>query len=141
MSISFYILAPQTCADCFLLKEELNQCGWDLDAGQEVWRRQQEHLAICEDHIPDVQMSNTNARMVIERLGLEFDYCGEVSPDDLLSRAMTGNIGRDDSGMPTHQEGRMIYVGLAPGYFEAKLGALAELATKAKELDLPVHWG
>lgn len=92
-----------------------------------------------------VNMSNTNAALVIERLGLEFDYSGSISADDLLGRALVGNIGRDDTGTATHVDaaaGRATIVecGLPDGYFDSRLGALAELAEAAQAFGVPVTW-
>jgi hypothetical protein len=98
----------------------------------------------------DVNVSNTNAVMILQRLGLEVDFdegelCGNADPDDILGRAMLGNVGRDDSGTRSTEErgaGGATFVdcGLRAGYFGDRLGAIAELATEAKRLGMVVAW-
>jgi len=100
----------------------------------------------CPDCVLAVNVSNTNARAILERLGVEFDYCGTLDPTDLLGRAMTANIGQDDSGRPSSIEtgaggATMIDCGRSAGYFDRNFERLATLATIAQRRALPVVWG
>ncbi len=97
----------------------------------------------------DVQVSNTNAQMILERLGYPADpedgLAGDADPADLLGRALTGNIGRDDDGIPTVTDdtpgrARHIYCGLRPGYFTGQLDAIARLAAEAQARGELVAW-
>lgn len=94
----------------------------------------------------DINVSNTNAQMILERLGVEFDYCGEIQASDLLGRAMTANVGRDDSGIAATEdraEGRatIIECGLPAGYFDDRMEGLTNLALAALASGLMVVWG
>lgn len=102
--------------------------------------------AACEACSVQVNMSNANAALVIERLGLPFDYAGSIAAEDLLARAMLGNIGRDDSGVGEAVErgaggATMVDCGVRPGYFADRLGALADLAAFAIERGWGIAWG
>lgn len=89
---------------------------------------------------PEVNMSNSNARGVIERLGLEFDYCGSIDPDDLLGRAMVANVGRDDSGVRDVADGNFIDCGLPAGYYADRMAQLVDVALYARDNGLMVQW-
>lgn len=102
-------------------------------------------LDACPECSLSLNVSNTNAAQIIDRLGVEFDYCGVIDPADLFGRAAVGNIGRDDSGMETTViggDGRatLVECGLPAGYFEDRLGALAHLAQYAIEHGTLVSW-
>ena len=102
---------------------------------------------IAENHIgivaggPTLNVSNRNAALIIERLGVEFDYCGSIDADDLLGRALVGNVGRDDSGDPAIEIApNFIEGGLRAGYFDDRLGEIVEIATWAKANGAFVAW-
>lgn len=91
----------------------------------------------------EVQLAKANAVAVLTRLGLPVDPecpCGETTPDDMLGRALTGNVGLDDSGDPSVQDGNMIDCGHAPGYFTQTMERLAALAGEAQAQDAMVVW-
>lgn len=95
---------------------------------------------------PSLNVSNTNAALLLERLGVEFDHSGSIDADDLLGRALTANVGRDDNGMPAaeyHEPGklRMTDCGLRPGYFEDRLAVLVTVANHAQSHGVSVTWG
>lgn len=113
--------------------------GWCVECSQTG----REECEICS---AAVNMSNANAAQVIERLGLDFDYCGTIAAADLLGRAMLGTVGRDDSGVPSVEDrgengARVIECGLPAGYFAARLGSLADLATLALARGVGITWG
>jgi len=90
-----------------------------------------------------VSVSNANAVAVLDRLGYDFDPsdpCGESTAVDFLGRAMTANVGLDDSGLRVVQDGNMIDCGRRAGYFGDRMGQLAVLATEAQARDLLVVW-
>lgn len=113
-----------------------------------------EHGVILEHVDSDLALnvSNANACALLDRLG--FDAAdgrlwGECSGDDMLGRALVGNIGRDDSGVDatTVFDGewvgggaQMIDCGVRPGYYEDRMDALVALASYAKEHDMMVGW-
>lgn len=112
----------------------------------------------------DINMSNTNARGMFERLGLvsspsepeTFDedfgfddsvpWSGHIDADDLLGRVLIAQgISPSDAGMPsTTSEGlggaTIVDCGRSVGYFDDRLVILAELAQRAKEDGVEVHW-
>jgi hypothetical protein len=96
----------------------------------------------------DVNVSNTNALAILTRLGYPADPedpYGNADPDDLLGRAMTGNIGLDDQGIPATVDaapGRatVIECGVRPGYFTGRLDEIARLAAEAKTRGVLVGW-
>ena len=92
-----------------------------------------------------LNVANGNAALILERLGVEFDYYGEIDGADLVGRAMVGNVGRDDSGVASSEDRReglatVIDCGVRPGYFEDRLGVLAELGLAAAERGCLVSW-
>lgn len=99
------------------------------------------HRTACPTCSVEVNMSQTNAAAVIERLGVTFDYCGTIDPDELIGRALTGNVGRDDTGVNHTHTGNMIDCGVRPGYYNDRLGQLADLATYAKDNGFQISWG
>lgn len=96
----------------------------------------------------DLNVSNTNAIQVLERLGVDVDpewLVGSMTGDDLLGRALVGNVGRDDMGVSTFEHrgeagARIVECGLRAGYFNDTLGRLATLATEAKARGVLVGW-
>jgi len=115
-----------------------------------------EHYGICDCVIAaqdecsycsaGVNVSNTNAAQILDRLGIEFDYCGVIDPADLFGRAAVANIGRDDSGVDATEisgdgHATMIDCGMRNGYFADRLGSLERLASLAMDRGLLIAWG
>ena len=96
----------------------------------------------------EVNLSNTNAGMVLARLGYDFDPscpCGEDTPEGLLGRAQVANVGLDDSGTATVDDSlpgkcQWIECGVAPGYFDRTMARLAALAGEARRQGKMVSW-
>lgn len=131
-----------TSTEHFEMDAWMDMPGYDL-----CFECQSAQEAACPICSLEVNMSNANAMQVIERLGIEFDYCGSIGAADLLGRAMTGNVGRDDSGVSTVERGgpgtgtaRIIECGLPAGYFDGRLEQLARLAAAALAGGLSVSW-
>ena len=126
----------------------------DIDAYQPIHGPQscdvcdQQAFVLAEyedDGVPEVNLSNSNAFLALERLGIEPDYCGEFDPVDFMGRAMVANVGREDDGVPSvvdAQPGRatMVDCGLPAGYWADRMGALAEVATYARDKGVAVYW-
>lgn len=95
----------------------------------------------------DLNVSNVNAMLIFERLGIDPEPWGEIDPAEFLGRALVANVGRSDEGTAPsvdrfHEDGATwVDCGLRPGYFEDRFGALATLATVAVERDLIISWG
>lgn len=99
----------------------------------------------------NLNVSNANARAILDRLGYEVDeygIVGEATPEDLLGRALVGNVGRDDSGVDAVETpgewfgggATMIDCGIRPGYFEDRMAALVALASHAMDRNLMISW-
>jgi len=92
-----------------------------------------------------VNVSNSNAFALLDRLGIDADYCGSMAAEDFLGRAMVANVGRCDEGFaPTTERGQggatMIDCGVRPGYFDDRMSSLAELASTAAARGFLVAW-
>jgi len=110
--------------------------------------------AVCDiDDALDVNVANTNARTLLNALGLDVidgDLCGSTSGEDFLGRVLIAlATDRDDTGVRSAVIGgaelgqsgaTMIDCGLAPGYFASRFGALHALALEAARLGREVHW-
>ena len=99
----------------------------------------------CDACSLEVNVSNANAALLLERLGVEFDYCGTVDASDFLARAMLANVGRDDSGTATVTDSggggaTMVDCGLRPGYYGDRFDSLAALATWCAARGYLVGW-
>ena len=99
----------------------------------------------CAECALPVNVSNGNAAAILERLGLEFDYCGTVDASDFLGRALVANVGRDDSGVAPHEErgeggALLVDCGQSVGYFDSRMAALVTLATVAVERGHGIGW-
>jgi len=101
----------------------------------------------CEKY--DINVSNTNAAALLERLGYPCDagdeLCGQADPGEILGRAMTGNVGRDDQGTPVlvyRQPGHATFIdcGVPAGYFTDRMSAITDLAVEARNRGLLVVW-
>lgn len=114
---------------------------WDAEFDQ--WDAHKDHGDCVNRH--EVNLSNANAAAVLARLGVTFDHCGTIDPDDLLGRAMVANIGADDTGTAAVTDvGALgcttIDCGVPAGYFAARFDGLAELAVAAKAAGAVIGW-
>lgn len=92
---------------------------------------------------PSMNVSNSNAGMLLRSLGFEFDYSGSLTPTDLLiaiacadpidtgAKALIEKI----KGGPT-----MIECEIRPGYHAEKYDLLKEIAHFAHEMGRDVQW-
>lgn len=128
------------------------------DSYEAILVHREAHIATCEEcaHYGcyakaemdvsdelDVNLANTNARMMLSILGIEDggDLCGMVPADQFLGAVMLAMAEeRDDSGVPAvevtpGQSGAtMIDCGLPEGYFASRFAALYDLAAEANRL-------
>lgn len=98
---------------------------------------------------PWVNMTNTNARLLLEVLGLddlEDDLMGECEPDDFLGRVLLGAaLSLFDEGAPAketvHPSGaRIIHAGRSKGYVQERLADLHALAEWAVKNNRTIFW-
>lgn len=98
---------------------------------------------------PWVNMSNTNARLLLEVLGLddmEDDLMGECEPDDFLGRVLLGAaLSLFDEGSlareTVHPSGaRIIHAGRPKGYVQERLADLHALAEWAVSKKRTIFW-
>lgn len=94
-----------------------------------------------------LNLSNANARLVLQRLGLASeDLYGSVRGEALIrlcERALKNN--QDDGGTPDVEESApglatVIYGGQRPGYFSEKFNLLREMGVRAGQLGV-IIWG
>lgn len=102
--------------------------------------------AACEICGLDLNVSNTNAQVILGALGVEFDFCGMIAPMALLNRVITRGGDMDDEGTDTvvdwdPRRATMVNCGRPAGYFAERFGALADLATAAMEQGFVISWG
>jgi hypothetical protein len=94
----------------------------------------------------DVNMSNANARHLLDALGLDTDdLTGHVPAETFEGAVLLAlAINPADEGIPAHElvPGRpnVIDCGRRPGYTEERLGELRTLAAFARERRLTVVW-
>jgi hypothetical protein len=118
------------------------------DPNSDCWTLPQSGRDDYEDFELDV--CNANAIDLLLALGLEPDTCSEdVIPIDLFSNLVTAvlrpHLGSRSPELPTvedAQPGRMtiIHVGRDEGYIERKLGELAKVIQRSREIGA-THFG
>ena len=92
--------------------------------------------------VSEVQLSNSNASILLETLGLTGQIFGALPSEDFTGRALLAMaLLPQDEGMPSIQEGNVIHGGRQPGYTQAKLAKLIELSNWAMKNKAEVTWG
>lgn len=105
----------------------------------------------CDD-APEVNVSNSNARTILEALGIDTSdgLCGEMPADLFLGSALLADaLTPADAGVPAHHSvdhngqlnTRVIDCGRPAGYMQDRLAQLAELARWCGLGGRPVVWG
>ena len=104
------------------------------------------------DRDVEVSVSNTNAALILEALGLlpddvSFDdvCCGSMDAGDLLGRALMAlALAPEDEGMPAYEMvgsgAPMIQCGRHPGYLQDRLNQIQELARWCLRHRRDVEW-
>lgn len=169
MSVTFTVESIPTgafIAECYNEGNEPIVLG-PVDGYEAILPLMDAHKATCEDcagyglHSQavcdvsgalDVNVANTNARMLLVLLGLDTseDLCGSVSGEEFLGRVLLALASDwDDSGVASAVIGgaslgqsgaTMVDCGLPAGYFADRLGALHALGMEAVRLGREVHW-
>jgi hypothetical protein len=125
--------------------EHAKQVWKDVGADPANWWTLSAKYAVSEEF--DVQMSNSNARDVLEALGLDRDdLCGSMNAADLLGRCLVGGALAPDVELVGYEQrgdngAQIIDVGRAKGYVPAKLAAIEALCYEAQRLGRDVTWG
>lgn len=92
--------------------------------------------------VSEVQLSNTNAYMLLESLGLTGKIFGQIPSEEFAGRVLLAMaLLPSDDGMETFQEGNIVYGGRQPGYTQVKLAKLIELSNWAMKHKAEVTWG
>lgn len=96
---------------------------------------------------PEMNVSNTNARGLLELLGLDVeDMSGEVDAKGLVGRILmaqalaSGDVGRPAISESSEGSPTMIDCGRSVGYYDSRLTELAEIARWSAEHDRLVVW-
>lgn len=104
-------------------------------------------LAHDDDRDYEVNMSNANAMIVLDRLGYDTEYglIGSDTAAEFLGRAMTMNVGRHDDGIARSvdkAEGGATWIdmGVRAGYYDERMEQLIAIALMAESHDLMVVW-
>lgn len=85
-----------------------------------------------------INMSNRNGMIVLEALGMpcsDEDYCGTFNLNHFLGLAsswLQKNIGKQDPGFETKQNGNFIDCGIPEGYVNNRVLQLVVLAQEGK---------
>lgn len=99
--------------------------------------------ALIEENnqVKDVQLSNSNAMYLLGVLGMESEYCGQISAKELFDRITVANLCNNFESTPTTQVGNVIQVGRTSEYLDTKLNGLSQLAQWAKDNQALINWG
>lgn len=98
------------------------------------------------DETPEMNVSNANARLVLDALGYgdalrDEDLTGQASGEDFLGRVLTAvAVAHADVGIPAHQMGRVIECGRPEGYLDDRLDTLRTVAEAAIASGRDVCW-
>lgn len=96
-----------------------------------------------DEALPSVNLSNSNAYMILRSLGIEADYSGSITPTDLLiAIACADPI---DSGSPAIRSQRpghplMIEAAIRPNYHAEVYRELQEIARWCHENNRDIQW-
>lgn len=99
------------------------------------------------DETPESQMSNSNAVVVLDALGIMNDMpfedrcSGTMAASYFLERVLFAHQSVIDTGRSTEQVGNLITMERPAGYITEKLDELEAVAIYAMERDLKVCWG
>lgn len=97
----------------------------------------------------DVNMSNGNARDVLEALGLivdnEMPWCGDIAPDDLVGRVLIARAVAPDPALASYEltgerGARLVFAGRQAGYVNEKLDRLQRLAEVCAAMGRRIQW-
>lgn len=109
-------------------------------------------VTFAAEHAPEhlqINMSNTNAAMICEALGLSLapDYCGDMPAEAFLGRVLLAlAICPEDDGMPSYEHTvvgtgpRVIEGSRRSGYLQERLQQLHALGTHAVTVRSEVWW-
>lgn len=106
--------------------------------------------AACPFCSVSVNVTGSNARSLIERLGITPDeygtLLGHMEAGEFLGRAMVANIGRRDDGVkaaidPRTMKAVIVDCGVRPGYYSDTADRLVALAERAQAWGMAVCWG
>jgi hypothetical protein len=96
------------------------------------------------DDAPSANMSNANARILLDLLGLAGEDCGDCPADDFMGRVLVADaLSPADEGVPVHDVAsspRVIECGRRPGYIQSQLDQLREVAAWSAAKGRDVQW-
>ncbi|MFE6274111.1 hypothetical protein ACFVQ9_35580 [Streptomyces goshikiensis] len=94
------------------------------------------------DDIPEINLSNSNARRILDALGLDSEnLSGSVTAEDFLGRCLIAlALEPADAGIPPVQDGNAIDCGRPAGYLQTRLTELHTLASWCVAQGRAVSW-
>ncbi len=94
------------------------------------------------DDIPEINLSNSNARRILDALGLNSDdLSGSGTAEDFLGRCLIAlALEPADAGVPPVQDGNVIDCGRPAGYLQTRLTELHALAVWCAGQGRAVSW-
>ena len=95
-----------------------------------------------------VNVSNTNARDILEVLGYEQDeLCGSATSDDFMGRILIALAVAPESAervtevSHSNYGGTIVSCGREAGYVQKRLNDLLTVVTDAVDSGMDIHWG
>lgn len=167
MSVTFRIESLPTGEfeiACFDTDEGMDVVVATADSYEEILVERAAHMLVCEECSAygcysrpvmdisdafDVNVSNTNARMLLAALGIDGgeELAGFMSAEQFQGAVLLAMAAdRDDSGVspvevaPGAPGATMIDCGLRPGYFADRFAAFHALAAEAVRLGRSITW-
>lgn len=126
-----------------LLGEATPACADDYCTGEQGWA-----VPLMAFEAPSINISNTNARFVLDALGIQSDdLTGELAADLFLGRVLTAlAIAPVDEGTLAYEvagggRAAMVMCGRRPGYLQETLTDLHEVTQWAQTHQRDVTWG
>ena len=101
------------------------------------------------DSDPTLNVSNANARLILDTLGLPFDECslsGSALSEQFLGAVLLAHgLAPAELGVPSYEEvvpggARMIFVGRPEGYLQSRLDELHAVGVFARDHGVGVSW-
>lgn len=88
----------------------------------------------------ELNVSNVNGADLLRFLGVEFDYCGDIDPRDLLTALANSHGNHYQLEVDPTSEGNVYYMGRSTDQVARNMAKLEKIATKAVKYGRRVVW-